>query len=100
MSERTLHAALLHFRHLSSEGLTDRQLLERFANLRDESAFAALLHRHGPLVLGTCRRILRQEQDAEDTFQATFGGRLEVSSAHHAWCKFPAAGNLAANFFL
>jgi RNA polymerase sigma factor (sigma-70 family) len=51
---------------------TDRQLLERFATRRDEEAFAELVHRHGPMVLGVCRHILRQEQDAEDAFQATF----------------------------
>src|SRR5262245_59230433 len=51
---------------------TDRQLLDDFADRRDESAFAALVSRHGPMVLRVCRRVLHHEQDAEDAFQATF----------------------------
>src|SRR4051812_8837783 len=50
----------------------DGALLERFLAGRDESAFEAIVVRHGPMVLGVCRRILTSPQDAEDTFQATF----------------------------
>jgi RNA polymerase sigma factor (sigma-70 family) len=51
---------------------SDAQLLERFVVCRDEGAFAALLGRHGPLVLGVCRQVLQDDHDAEDAFQATF----------------------------
>ena len=54
------------------EDETDRHLLERFVSGREESAFAALVARHGASVLGVCRRVLRHEQDAEDASQATF----------------------------
>jgi RNA polymerase sigma factor (sigma-70 family) len=51
---------------------SDAALVQRFAADRDEAAFAELLRRHGPAVLGVCRRVLRHDQDAEDAFQATF----------------------------
>jgi len=57
------------------EPLSDEQLLDRFLNRDDEAAeaaFRAIVARHGPMVLGVCRHILSQHQDAEDAFQATF----------------------------
>jgi RNA polymerase sigma factor (sigma-70 family) len=56
-------------------GLSDRQLLERFLERRDEGAelaFAVLVERHGRMVLGVCRRIMGGPDEADDAFQATF----------------------------
>src|SRR5437868_5655112 len=53
-------------------GVGEGQLLERFVTGRDEVAFEALVARHGPMVLGVCRRLLRDPMDVEDAFQATF----------------------------
>ena len=56
-------------------GMSDAQLVSRFTGVRDttaESAFRELVHRHGPMVMGVCRQVLRRAQDAEDAFQATF----------------------------
>jgi RNA polymerase sigma factor (sigma-70 family) len=53
-------------------GLTDARLLDLFLGERDEAAFEALVVRHGPMVLGVCRRVLRDPHEAEDAFQATF----------------------------
>jgi hypothetical protein len=66
---QTLREATLHY---DEAGLTDGQLLETYVRSKEEAAFAALVHRHGPMVWGICRRVLRSHQDAEDAFQATF----------------------------
>jgi hypothetical protein len=76
MATAQLGTLLRHIQKLAALGTihkwTDRQLLDDFAGRRDETAFSALVSRHGPMVLWVCRRVLNHEQDAEDAFQATF----------------------------
>jgi RNA polymerase sigma factor (sigma-70 family) len=70
-----MKSALHHLRELlarDARALTDHQLLEWYVARRDESAFEAIVRRHGPMVLGVCRRLLGSPQDAEDAFQAVF----------------------------
>ncbi len=58
--------------HHAQGGLSDADLLDRFASRRDEAAFEVLVWRYGPMVLGLGRRMLRSPQDADDVLQATF----------------------------
>jgi RNA polymerase sigma factor (sigma-70 family) len=71
-----IHAAARDLRILfesgSLGGLSDGQLLARFVARREGVVFEAIMVRHGPMVWGVCRRVLRDHHDAEDAFQATF----------------------------
>ena len=93
MAGQSLNAILHHLRQLTWTGETspDADLLHRFAVAGDETAFEVLVWRHASVVLGVCRRVLRQEQDAEDAFQATFlalarrAGSLRRGQALASW---------------
>jgi RNA polymerase sigma factor (sigma-70 family) len=94
MSADGLRSVFRRLRRLTdpgASGLGDAELLRRYAEGRDEAAFELLLWRHGPMVLGACRRLLRRPQDAEDAFQATFltlvrkAGSVRNGQAVGAW---------------
>ncbi len=74
--DRSLDGAMGRLRRVAAVqalgGLSDRELLERFVAAHDEAAFTVLIERHGPMVLGACRRALPNRHDAEDACQATF----------------------------
>jgi len=66
-------------KEIAAEHVPDSELLRRFLIDHDQAAFELLVHRYGPMVLGLCRRLVRQLADAEDAFQATF-----LTLAHQA----------------
>src|SRR5882724_4118595 len=76
MAKQPLNGVLQHLRNMAAvltyRELSDRDLLERFVGERDEAAFTVLIERHGPMVLGVCRRALPDWHGAEDACQAVF----------------------------
>jgi RNA polymerase sigma factor (sigma-70 family) len=75
MPEQQLSDVIRFIRHIvgaEDKVRTDRELLAAFATRNDQGAFTTLVKRHGPMVMGICRRVLHHLQDAEDAFQATF----------------------------
>jgi RNA polymerase sigma factor (sigma-70 family) len=74
MSVRLIEGLQRYFRRLCEEAAPseDAALLHRFAQANDREAFGLLIARHGPMVLGTARRLVENTHDAEDVFQAVF----------------------------
>jgi len=76
MADVRLDAVLRHVRKLATATdnttQSDCTLLHAFVDENDQAAFTTLVKRHGPLVLNVCRRVLHNQEDAEDAFQATF----------------------------
>jgi RNA polymerase sigma factor (sigma-70 family) len=92
MSRTLLQVVLRHAEALTAgEDTPDDELVLRFARARDESAFAELVRRHGPMVWAACRHLLPDPADAEDAFQATFlalvrsAGKIRCGSAVGGW---------------
>ena len=92
---RNALGSFLHYLHRMSlakpDEASDAGLLQRFVSHGDQAAFEVLVWRHGPMVLGLCQRLLRQEQDSEDVFQATFltlvrkAGSISKKEALASW---------------
>jgi RNA polymerase sigma factor (sigma-70 family) len=95
MQEQALQKVVRHIRRMTGRrqapASDDRELLRRFCRLRDEQAFAELLRKHGPMVREVCRRLLGQDADADDAFQAVFlvlvrrGGTIRKRQALASW---------------
>src|SRR5262249_47066319 len=107
MADNRRDGVLQHIHKLVAavHGVTpaDGELLERFVHLRDEDAFAALVRRHGPMVLGVCRRLLKDAHDAEDACHAAFlvlarrAGSIRKQGSIGSWLygvAYRAAANL------
>src|SRR5258708_1567020 len=84
ITEGVQHLRSATLRH-DDTGLTDGQFLGRFIEHRDKAAVAALVRRHGPMVWGVCRRILRAHHDAEDAFQDTFLVLIRKAGSVRKW---------------
>ncbi|HTU23026.1 MAG TPA: sigma-70 family RNA polymerase sigma factor [Gemmataceae bacterium] len=75
MPDQQLSDVIRYLRRIvgaEDQARTDRELLAAFSTRNDQAAFTTLVKRHGPMVMGICRRVLHHLQDAEDAFQATF----------------------------
>ena len=83
MAKQSLNAVIQHLRKMAAvqtyRELPDRELLERFVGVHDEAAFTVFIQRHGPMVLGVCRRALPMSlsaSSAETSLSASSQARL------------------------
>src|SRR5438445_13391089 len=103
MSVRSIERLQRYLRQLCDEAVPppDAVLLNRFVTTHDREAFELLIARHGPMVLGTARRLVDNTHDAEDVFQAVFlslarlaksirQGRALPAWLHKTTCRFAA----------
>src|SRR3984885_14427785 len=103
MSVRSIEALQRYLRRLCDEAVPseDAVLLNRFVTANDRESFELLIARHGPMVLGTARRLVDNSHDAEDVFQAVFlslarlaktirHGRTLPAWLHKATCRIAA----------
>ncbi len=72
LTARTAGQVARVFREGTLAGLPDRQVLERFIEHRDETAFEAILYRHGAMVRKVCKQMLLDPHDVDDAVQAVF----------------------------
>src|SRR3954471_13610077 len=113
MSVRTIEALQRYLRRLCQEAVPseDAVLLDRFVSSNDGDALEQMITRHGPMVLGTARRLVDDSHDAEDVFQAVFlslarlaktirQGRTLPAWLHKTTCRIAAkvrAGRVSAS---
>src|SRR5436190_8101100 len=92
MSARSIEGLPPYLRQLCDEPVppADAVLLRRFVTAKDREAFELLMARHGPLVLGTARRLVGNPHDAEDVFQAVFLSLARLAKSIRHGCALPA----------
>jgi RNA polymerase sigma factor (sigma-70 family) len=92
MSNRSFDVLQRYLRRIGTDPATpdDSLLLSRFVATQDREAFEQLMVRHGPMVLGTARRLVDNQHDAEDVFQAVFLSLARLAKSIRNGCTLPA----------
>src|SRR5262245_44486568 len=92
MSVRSIELLQRYLRRCCDEAAPseDAVLLQRFTSANDREAFELLIARHGPMVLGTARRLVDNSHDVEDVFQAVFLSLARLAKSIRQGCTLPA----------